>query len=38
MLIDQETTCLETTVSVLKPIFNYIDALSGDKQVTISAV
>ena len=38
MLTDQESTCLETIVSVLKPIFNFTDALSGEKHVTISAV
>ena len=38
MLTDQETACLETIVSILKPIFNFTDALSGEKHVTISAV
>ena len=38
MLTDQEFSCLETVASVLKPIYIFTDALSGEKHVTISAV
>ena len=38
MLTDQEFSCLENVASVLKPIYIFIDALSGEKHVTISAV
>ena len=38
MLTDQDLSCLETIISVLRPIFHFTDALSGEKHVTISAV
>ena len=30
MLTDQEIACLETTVSILKPIFNFTDGSLGE--------
>ena len=35
---DQEFSCLEAVVSVLKPLACFTDTLSGEKCVTISAV
>ena len=35
---DQEFSCLEAVASVLKPLSLFMDALSGEKCVTISAV
>ena len=38
MPIDAEVTVLEGLIEVLKPLSYLIDALSGEKQVTASAV
>ena len=35
---DSKFSVLETVVAVLKPLSTLTDALSGDKQVTISAI
>lgn len=35
---DQEISCLEAVVTVLKPLSNFTDALSGESCITISAV